>query len=475
MINTTKEIKEQYNLFDHQVEGVKFAIKSRKCILAHEMGLGKSRIAIVASGISSNASILIICPASLKINWEREIKMIYPDDNVCVIQSGPERLIEWNHFSWIVVNYDMLEKYNDQLLHMISKKEIETVILDEAHYIKGSDTIRAKTALKICEKADRVYMLTGTPVMNRPVELFNLLKGIGHPLGKLKTVFVKRYCGGQMKTLVQDITTGKRFFVDPSKSYPFRAQKTKYKVFTFMDDSGATRLDELREYTKDVMLRRKKEDVLDLPDKIIGTQICELDKEWQSRYDTAWDVYIDWIEKHPDAERDIENIKGAQQLIEIGKLKQVCSLAKVSRIVADIENAIEQGEKVIVFSQYTKTIGQIANSIGNRAVTLTGSDDQNSRQIAVDTFQNDPNCKVFIANIKAGGVGITLTAASIVIFADMDWSPEIHNQCMDRAHRIGQKGTVNVYYYVIKDTIEEKIVDLLSEKKEIISKLVKAK
>lgn len=466
-------------LFRHQKEGIAFLKKTKKAILADEMGLGKTRQAIYAAGQESDGTTLVICPASLKINWEREVKMVYPDDNVYVVQSGPQQLIEWNHFAWIVVNYDMLEKYNDQLLDMIKKDEIETVILDEAHYIKGRDTIRAKIALKICEKAERVYLLTGTPVMNRPVELFNMLKAIGHPLGKVKTVFVKRYCGGQMKCLVMEIGTGKRFFIDPSRAYPYRAQKSKYRVFTFLDDTGATRLDELREFTAEVMLRRKKEDVLDLPDKIIGTQIVELTDEQWKEYDQAWEIYLDWLEKHPDADRDMENIKGAQQLIELGKLKQICSRAKVGRLASDVMNAVEQGEKVIIFSQYTATIHDIEFILAGYkdapgTVTLTGQDSSESRQRAVDRFQNDPNCKVFIANIKAGGVGITLTAASIVMFADMEWSPEIHNQAMDRAHRIGQGGTVNVYFYVAKDTIEEKIVELLGQKKEIISKLVQS-
>ncbi len=271
-------------LFPHQKEGIAFLKKTKKAILADEMGLGKTRQAIVAAGEASGTGVLVICPASLKINWEREIGMVFAEDKIDVIDSGPERMVDI-HASWVIINYDMLEKYNEQILDMIKNGEIETVILDEAHYIKGSDTIRAKLALKICEKAERVYMLTGTPVMNRPIELFNMLKGIEHPLGKVKTVFAKRYCGGQMKCLVMEIGSGKRFFIDPSRAYPYRKKKEQYRVFTFMDDTGATRLDELREYTKDVMLRRKKEDVLDLPDKIISTQYVELSPTQRKQYD----------------------------------------------------------------------------------------------------------------------------------------------------------------------------------------------
>lgn len=438
------------NLFKHQKEGIEFMIENKKVILADSMGLGKTKQAIIASGSTSSRGILIICPASLKINWEREIHIEYPDDEVVIVQSGPEMNIESP--VWLIINYDMLFKYFDQLKKLVDEAKIETVILDESHYIKGK-SIRAKITLALVENALQVYCLTGTPVMNRPIELFNQLRAISHPLGKDRTVYGKRYCGAYLKTINR---RGKP---------PLR----------FWEEGGASRLPELKEYIKSVFLRRTKEDVMDLPEKIISTLTYDLTKEQQIEYKEAWNAYLAWIETHPDAERDIENIKNAQQLIELGKLKQVCSLAKVSRIVDDVENAVEQGEKVIIFSQYKNTIHTIKDSLDKRNIgraILTGENNAEERQKAVDDFQTDPEVKVFIANIKAGGVGITLTAASIVIFADMDWSPEIHNQAMDRAHRIGQTGTVNVYYYVAKDTVEEQIVELLSQKKDIINQLV---
>jgi SWI/SNF-related matrix-associated actin-dependent regulator 1 of chromatin subfamily A len=159
----------------------------------------------------------------------------------------------------------------------------------------------------------------------------------------------------------------------------------------------------------------------------------------------------------------------------------------VDRIVSDISNAVDQGEKVIVFTQYTKTLEKIADGVRKlkiendgkkvnvECVTLSGVDKMEARQESVDRFQNDENVKVFVANIKAGGVGLTLTAGSIVMFADMDWSPEVHSQAEDRAHRIGQNRMVNVYYYMAPDTIEEDIVGLLTEKKKIIDEILDGK
>jgi len=454
-------LKEKYNLFDHQVEGIEFAKNHKRVIIADEMGLGKSRQAIIASKEDGAVGTLIICPASLKINWKREIRIVYPTDSVNVVESGKEIILV--EAKWIIVNYDMLPKYIGQILTMIEKGDIDTAIVDEAHYIKGKKTIRAVNTLDIITKLDRVYELTGTPIMNRPIEMFNLLKGIRHPIGRARTVYAKRYCGAFLKTIY--MKTG--------------------RVIRFNDESGATNLQELREFTKDSILRRLKKDVLNLPEKIISVQMCELSKDSRKEYDNAFDAYVEWIVNN-QIEKNVENIMDARHLVELMKLKQVCSRAKMQRLITDIRSAVEQGNKVIVFSQFTNSIMSLKEELSKekrgsayddshepiKAVTLTGQDDMDSRQKAVDAFQNDEKTKVFIANIKAGGVGITLTKASIVMFADMEWSPEIHSQAEDRAHRIGQEGTVNVYYYIAEDTIEEDIVEILERKRLIIRELI---
>lgn len=451
---TGMERKKRFGLFDHQVEGVQFLIDKGHAILSDEMGLGKTKQAVIAAGETSEGAILVVCPASLKINWEREICMVYPEDEVKIISGSINPNIEDE--AWIVINYDILSKHTE-LIDMVKDGRITTVIFDEAHYIKDTKAIRTKAALTLALHVKHVYCLSGTPVMNRPIELFALLRAVKHPLANkdgeavsaLRKAYGKRYCAAYFHRL-------------------------GYSGKGFWDESGASRLPELRELTRDIFLRRMKKDVLDLPEKILSVVSCELDSEDRERYNRAWDEYLAWIEAHPEENKNIGGVLSAQALIELGKLKQVCSLSKASRIVADIENAVDQGQKVIVFSQYTATIRRLDALLGNRgmgAVTLTGEDDQQSRQQAVDSFQNDDETKVFIANIKAGGVGLTLTAASIVIFADMDWSPETHRQAEDRAHRIGQTGTVNVYYYIAENTIEEDIIDILTQKQETIGAL----
>jgi SWI/SNF-related matrix-associated actin-dependent regulator 1 of chromatin subfamily A len=503
---------QKYNLFEHQKSGIEFLKKTGKAILADEMGLGKTRMAIIAAKQTGRGAV-VVCPASLKINWMREIKEVYPNDCIEIVDSS------WAGVApsvpeWLIINYDILEKKLGIIEESIERKFFDTLILDEAHYIKGKSiraacivggmvkqsgrtvkqvqkeaieqghchcnvgmkcpcsafTVEKKCpcyeALKpngkkkitgIAEKMRQVYLLTGTPLLNRPIELFNLLRAISHPLGKVRTAFAKKYCGAYLQTIY-----------------------TRHGILRFVNEQGATNLEQLSYEIKESVLRRKKKEVLNLPEKIVTVMECELTKEWQKTYDTAWDAYLDWLAKNPMPEKNIDNILLARQLVEIQKLKQVCSQAKIARIVSDIRNAVEQGEKVIVFSQYTETIKQLAETlkVGDKLhgpvknVTLTGADDMHERQKAVDGFQNDEKIKVFIANIKAGGVGINLTAASIVIFADMDWSPEIHNQAEDRAHRIGQKGTVNIYYYICPGTIEDDIIDILNSKKHVMDRIL---
>jgi SWI/SNF-related matrix-associated actin-dependent regulator 1 of chromatin subfamily A len=476
-------------LFKHQEEGIKILTGlnpdgGHSFLLADSMGLGKTRQSIVAAKKNRKNGTLIVCPASLKINWQREIEMVYPEEKSEILNSG-DAIFE--NFEWYIINYDILGKMSGKIEMAIKLGWIDILILDEAHYIKG-DSLRSKAIIggrkmkKSGEKAsfkgliklvDSITCLTGTPILNKPIELFNILKAIGHPLAKSKERYAERYCG---RFWMYRIWDGHRHYTISSSVYYAKFNKPGVQIkLRWPDDSGATHLDELREQLKGWMIRRKKEEVLDLPEKIISIKEFEIDKEWTKKYENAFDDYIQFRKDNPIEGWNKQNVLMSRQLVEIQKLKQVCSLAKVDTIVEDIQEAINQGEKVIVFSQYTKTIDAITDKmqeLGIGVTALTGDCDMVYRQASVDVFQNDPRVKVFVANIKAGGVGITLTAASIVMFADMDWSPEIHNQAMDRAHRIGQTGTVNVYYYVAKGTIEEDIIRLLEDKKNIAEQIL---
>lgn len=426
-------------LFKHQEVGIAFLKTKKKAILADEMGLGKTRQAIVAAGEEGTKGTLVVCPASLKLNWRKEILMVYPEDETVVLGQAP---IPKDKIPWLIINYDILEKYLDELI----EHPFDTLILDEGHYIKNTKSKRTKIALKLASKAKRVYVLTGTPVSNRPLELFPILKAIEHPLGDNWMVYIRRYCNA------------------------FR-RANPYTGMSFWDASGASNIPELRRKVGDAMLRREKKDILDLPEKMISTIPLGLDPDWQKKYDNAWNDYFDFLIEHPP--ENLDNILQAQHLVELQKLKQVCSLAKVDRVVEDALDILES-EPVVIFTQYTETLQRIAEGIKkgkHKVVTLAGENNSKEREQAVEDFQAG-KVDAFVANIKAGGVGITLTRASKVLFADLEWSPTVHAQAEDRLHRIGQTGLVNAYYYIAKGTVEEDIQDLLAIKDEIIRKIV---
>jgi len=455
-------------LFEHQKIGIKFLKKKKRAILADEMGLGKTLQAIRAVE-DSRAKTLVVCPASLKINWQREIQMDCPEDDVFIING--RKINDTEILSkWIVINYDIIASHKEWLIPMIESGEIENIILDEAHYIKGR-SIRAKATLEITKNAKMIFCLTGTPLLNRPIELWNLLVAIKHPMTEVKaarTQYSKMFCGGYLRVIPPTMW----------RKYPIR----------FWDESGATNLGYLRKSLMGYMVRRKKNKVLNLPAKVIDVIEVKMTPAQRRIYDNAWDSYMEYLKLNPP--ENLKNIIATRQLVEVQKLKQVCSKMKIEKIVEDAKNAIEQGEKVIVFTQYVDTLERIKAGMKKikydfgkteygkpkleliEVVVLSGATKQPDRQKAVDAFQKDERVKVFIANIKAGGVGITLTEASVVMFADMDWTPEVHSQAEDRAHRIGQNRMVNVHYYVTQDTIEMDIIELLAKKKQMVSEVI---
>lgn len=480
-------------LFKHQSEGVDFLASRGRAILADEMGLGKTVQAIEAAKRTAKG-VLVVCQASTKINWKREIARCGIEARIMGTGKGGEPA---EGRSWHIVNYDILQKMMPEIEAMIEAGTLDTAILDEAQSIKGRSLRSAcivggnfapKGGEKvrhpgIASKMRQVYCLTGTPIMNRPIELFNQLKAVGHPLASNRDAYARRYCGAFTMVQVMNLATGRKFMTDQSKAYQFYGDRKKFRhLLRFPNEQGATNLDELRRMISDVMLRRRKKDVLDLPDKVVSVVECEMDEEWRKRYDSAWTAYVEFLERTmpagEESRQKMENIMSAQSLVEIQKLKQVASLAKCARIVEDVKRAHEAEQKCIVFSQYTETIRTIESMLkseGVGCVTLTGADGMEERQESIDAFQKDPKVQAFVANIKAGGVGITLTAASMVMFADMEWSPEIHAQAEDRAHRIGQEGTVNVYYYLCEDTVDEDIMAVLDEKKQEISQVIDGK
>ena len=413
---------------EHQKEAIKSLVENKKFILADDMGLGKTTSSIIAALETGAKKILIICPASLKINWQREIEN-YSNRPTSIIEGK-----KWEDGDFIIINYDIIKNFHDEKKKsdsVLLKTKFDLVIIDEAHYIQNKQAQRTKLINDFVSNVERLWLLTGTPITSRPINYFNLLNLIECPVAKNWMAYVKRYCNG------------------------FQFQAGRRKIWNV---SGASNLEELRDRTAPLVLRRLKENVLDLPDKIITPVYLRLKSK---EYEALMGDYYDWYDKNGDSD------SLTLQFTKLTKVRQVIAEEKVPSTIEICENIVEQGKKVIVFTNFTKTLEMILEHFGKSAVRLDGQMSQKERQLSVDRFQNDESVMVFVGNIKAAGVGITLTAGEAVVMNDLSFLPSDHSQAEDRSYRYGQKNNVLVYYPIFDNTVEGIIYDILKKKKDI--------
>jgi SWI/SNF-related matrix-associated actin-dependent regulator of chromatin subfamily A-like protein 1 len=413
---------------EHQKQAIKSLVENKKFILADDMGLGKTTSTIIAALETGAKKILIICPASLKINWQREIEN-YSDKPTSIIEGK-----KWEDGDFIIINYDIIKNFHDEKKKsdsVLLKTKFDLVIIDEAHYIQNKQAQRTKLINDFVSNVDRLWLLTGTPITSRPINYFNLLNLIECPVAKNWMAYVKRYCNG------------------------FQFQAGRRKIWNV---SGASNLEELRDRTAPLVLRRLKENVLDLPDKIITPVYLRLKSK---EYEALMGEYYDWYDKNGESD------SLTLQFTKLTKVRQVIAEEKVASTIEICENIVEQGKKVIVFTNFTKTLEMILEHFGKKAVRLDGQMSQKERQMSVDRFQNEEDVMVFVGNIKAAGVGITLTAGEAVVMNDLSFLPSDHSQAEDRSYRYGQKNNVLVYYPIFDNTVEGIIYDILKKKKDI--------
>jgi len=436
--NTVKDVVIDYSKYsnrpplEHQKEAIQKLVENKKFILADDMGLGKTTSTIIAALETGAKKILIICPATLKINWKREIENY--SDRPIFISEGKQFSTEHD---FVIVNYDIMKNFHDpkkkdESLILMSKFDL--VIIDEAHYIKNAQAQRTKLINDITKSVDRLWLLTGTPMTSRPIDYFNLLSLIDSPVAKNWMAYVIRYCAGF------------QFKVGPRKIWNVQ---------------GASNLEELRDRTAGLTLRRLKENVLDLPDKIITPVYLRLKSKV---YEEVMGDYYNWYEKNPEESKSL-----TVQFTKLTKVRQIIADEKISQTIEIAENIIEQDKKVIIFCNFTDSLNKITEHFGKSAVKLDGSMSKVERQFSVDQFQENNKVKVFVGNIKAAGVGITLSSAEAVIFNDLSFLPSDHAQAEDRAYRYGQKNNVLVYYPIFENTIEGIIYDILHNKKQVIA------
>jgi len=431
-------------------------VEAENCLFTLEHGIVTHNTyqSIIAALESGAERILIVCPSSVKINWEREINYFQCFDTSII--SGNK----WEQAKFTIINYDILknfwisdeerEKHNSgdfiwENEHLV-KGNFDLCIIDEAHYLKDHTTIRGSIMKDLCVKHNipKVWLLTGTPVANRPKDYYNLLALIKAPIAKDWMYYVRRYC--EAKSFFKTLKNGR-----------------KKKIWL---TNGASNLDELNRRTRNLFLRRMKTDIDDMPDKIITPVYHEMTIAEKKDYEALWEEYL--------VERKRKKKKGEpeRELVELILLRQYIAKISVPKTIEMVENALEQDQKVIIFTNFTEELQLLQNHFGSLAVVHYGEMTDKMKQKSVDDFQQNPNKKVFIGNIKSAGVGITLTEATIVIFNSFDWVTGNNEQAEDRAYRIGQKNHVNVYYQLFDNTISTRMWEVLKSKKQIISTII---
>ena len=443
-------------LYPHQVEGIAFLLGRRRALLADDMGLGKTRQSVIAMiEAEREGPYLVICPASIKRNWAREIEIVLPDADAVIV--GPAPLPPTTHQGWIIVNYEILGKNLERLLAF----DWKGVVFDEAHYLKNYQSQRSQNASKLVKEIKRdpiVHALTGTPMTSRPRDLFPLLQILGHPLGKSFLSFAKRYCDA-------------------------------YQGDFGLVADGASNIEELTVQLHGVMLRRTKDEVLDLPPKMRTWMDVELHpyaiqhfnrlvQEFISKFDApeAVDGALESVglssERRDELDDAIDTTDLGTGMGRITQVRRAIAFVKCRHTIKFVENALEQGEKVIIFTSFLNTMQRFQRHFKDRAVYVSGEVPVHERQNRVDRFQNDDDIKLFIANMHIAGVGINLTAARQIVFNDLDWVPANHWQAEDRAYRIGQTGTVNVTYMIATGTVDSFVKTVLETKAALMDSIV---
>lgn len=413
----------------YQTAGVRFMLATPKSINADDMGLGKTIQALATLETAEAYPALIVCPASVALNWRAEANRWVPGRKVQVIKKGTDKLDSTADIT--VATYDLAKKMVPDLL----ERHFNATIADESHYLKNSKAQRTKALEPIIEKSPRAHMLTGTPITNRPSDLVSPLRMLGYldDLGGWRT-FVTHYCNGH---------------------------QTKYG----WDISGASNLGELNQKLRQkCLVRRKKGDVLtELPPKARTLQTVEVA---MGDYKAKERELLKKMRENAEAENKEVNMLG-----ELATLRRAAGIAKIPAAVETVGEYVEADRKVVVFAHHLEVLDGIQHELPtDKVVRIDGSVTKEARQAAIDKFQNDPNKLVFLSSTQAGGVGITLTAASDVIIVEQEWVAADMDQAEDRCHRIGQTSSVNAIHLLAANTIDEKLSRLVAEKRDIAEK-----
>lgn len=454
--------------FSHQLEGFEYGLKYDRWFLGDEMGLGKTKqtidIAVARKQIYGYKHCLIVCGVNtLKWNWVNEVHT-HSNEEAYILGQRTNRygkikigstkdklddlaILKKDQPSpyFIITNVETFRDKNiaDTIKKLVDMKIINMCIADEAHKMKNPTAQQTKGFLK-CLPDCRIIM-TGTPLMNSPMDLYIILKWLGYETHAF-TAFKSHYCvmGG-------------------------------YGGYEIV---GYKNMDQLTAQVKEIMLRRLKDDVLDLPEKTYVEELVEMtDKQSIIYKEVEMDIKanIDMVKFDNNPIATLIRLRQATGWTGILS-SDIQESAKMDRLEDLVDECVTNGKKVIIFSNWTQMTSIIMKTLKRyNPVKITGETDDSDRQSFVYEFQNKPECKVIVGTIGAMGTGITLTAATTIIFFDEPWNKALFDQAVDRAHRIGQKNNITIYSLMCKDTIDERIHNIIYKKGAMSDALIDGK
>lgn len=441
-----KRLDVPYPLYPYQEVAVAFLearLDTKGAMIGDQPGLGKTIEALAWLSLQPKARpVLVVTQASIKRNWYREIEKWMPGSTIQILNQGKDKID--TDASVVVVNYDLIwrENVEKQLL----SRNFKVIIFDEVTYLKERTAKRTKSAKKISRKAKFTIGLSGTPILNRPIEFYTFLNIISPKQFPSQFKFGMRYCNGYHNGF----------------GYTFK---------------GASRTDELRQIIQPLMIRRRKDEVLtELPDKV--------------RRDIFVDMPGDYYQDYMSAERDlVYSLRSLNEkdtiseefeennmwvLSKLNYLRHLVGLAKAEISEETIQNFVDAGEKLVVFCHHHDVIDNIEQYLIKKKVDyakVDGRTPTQNRQEMIDKFQDNENCMVFLAS-TAMGMGVTLTAASNALFVERQWTPGIEEQMEDRIHRIGQDKGVVIHYMQVENSIDEKMSKLVEYKRNILNEIL---
>lgn len=428
-------------LREHQVEGISLMVFRKSNLLAYEPGLGKTLTSASLSKMLGIQRTIVITPTLIKWNWYRDMceEWGYNPLYWTILDANKSKTMKAFRERFVVCNYEIVTKHFAHL----TKEPVQHIILDECHYIKNTQTgTRYKPIERLIKYFPnaRISFLSGTPVTNRVNDLFAYLKLAGHPLGENRSAFMKRYA-------ISTVTRGRE------------------KV------TGAKNLDELKLRIANFMIRKKAEECLDLPDLILRNYFFPMD-DYKEEYDAVLAEMYNAKQGYEEADEQGKREKTMAIRANIHTLNRLTAMSKVPHVIKLIDNLWEQGRKCIVFSSYTKPLELLEEHYKRKCVRIDGSVSSHDRDRLIQIFKNDERVHLFLGNVKAAGVGVNLVNANDVIFMNFPFTPDDLEQPYKRAHRIGQKNTVNVYFTICEDSIDEQIQSIVIDKSRDINLLV---